>query len=169
MTNASPQPANPGSIVSAATGTRARDDARAYINWPDVPNEEDAFFASGKADYDRYVPTFLKKMNFDPRDKVALEIGCGIGRIARWMSQDFARYIGVDVSPEMIHKASSYNFPRAEFHAVSGGDLAASPTTAWISSGPLPCSSMCRTNRPSSIIFGKRREFCGPAEFFVCT
>ncbi|MGA7854293.1 MAG: methyltransferase domain-containing protein [Candidatus Acidiferrales bacterium] len=125
MTNASPQPAKPWlDSIRRDWDARARDDARAYINWPDVPNEEDAFFASGKADYDRYVPTFLKKMNFDPRDKVALEIGCGIGRIARWMSQDFARYIGVDVSPEMIHKASSYNFPRAEFHAVSGGDLA---------------------------------------------
>jgi SAM-dependent methyltransferase len=103
--------------------TRARENARAYINWPDVPNEEDAFFASGKADYDLYVTPFLKKMQFDPRDKVALEIGCGIGRIARWMCQDFAQYIGVDVSPEMIRKASSYQLPRATFQAVSGGDL----------------------------------------------
>ena len=103
---------------------RARENARAYINWPDVPNQEDAFFASGRVDYDRYVPPFLKKMNFDPRDKVALEIGCGIGRIARWMSQDFARYVGVDVSPEMIRKASSYHLERADFQAISGGDLA---------------------------------------------
>lgn len=110
--------------------TRARENARAYINWPDVPNEENAFFASGKVDYDRYVAPFLKKMNFDPCDKVALEIGCGIGRIARWMSQDFARYVGVDVSPEMIRKASSYHLERAEFHAVSGGDLAGIANTS---------------------------------------
>lgn len=103
--------------------TRARENARAYINWPDVPNEENAFFASGKADYDLYVTPFLKKMQFDPKEKVALEIGCGIGRIARWMSQDFARYIGVDVSPEMIRQASSYELPRATFQAVSGDDL----------------------------------------------
>jgi SAM-dependent methyltransferase len=103
--------------------TRARENARAYINWPDVPNEQNAFFASGQADYDRYVTPFLKKMQFDPAGKAALEIGCGIGRIARWMSQDFAQYIGVDVSPEMIRKASSYNLPRATFQAVSGGDL----------------------------------------------
>jgi SAM-dependent methyltransferase len=104
--------------------TRARENARAYINWPDVPDEENAFFASGKADYDRYVTPFLKKMDFDPRGKTALEIGCGIGRIARWMSQDFAEYIGVDVSPEMIRKASSYHLPHATFQDVSGGDLA---------------------------------------------
>jgi len=103
--------------------TRARENARAYINWPDVPNEQNAFFASGKADYDRYVTPFLKKMQFDPAGKAVLEIGCGIGRIARWMSQDFAQYIGVDVSPEMIRKASSYDLPRATFQAVSGGDL----------------------------------------------
>jgi SAM-dependent methyltransferase len=103
---------------------RAREDARKYINWPDVPNEEAAFFASGKTDYDRYVTPFLKKMEFDPRDKSALEIGCGIGRIARWMSQDFDQYIGVDVSPEMIRQAASYQLPRATFQSVSGGDLA---------------------------------------------
>jgi SAM-dependent methyltransferase len=107
---------------------RALENARAYINWPDVPNEENAFFASGQADYQRYVTPFLKKMQFDPREKVALEIGCGIGRIARWMSQDFAGYIGVDVSPEMIRKASSYEFARTTFQAVSGGDLSGIPS-----------------------------------------
>jgi SAM-dependent methyltransferase len=66
-------------------------------------------------------------MEFDPQDKVALEIGCGIGRIARWMAADFGEYIGVDVSPEMIRKANSYAIPRATFHAVSGADLRAVP------------------------------------------
>src|SRR5271156_3975976 len=73
--------------------SRARENPRKYINWPDVPDEEAAFFESGKADYDRYVTPFLTKMEFDPREKTAVEIGCGIGRIARWMSQDFAAYI----------------------------------------------------------------------------
>lgn len=104
--------------------TRAKEDARAYINWPDVANNESAFFASGGEDYERYVAPFLKKMRFDPRGKVGLEIGCGIGRIARRMIEDFGEYIGVDVSPEMIRKASSYGLPRATFQAVSGGDLA---------------------------------------------
>ena len=89
---------------------RARENARAYINWPDVPDEEDAFFGSGKTDYDLYVTPFLQKMSFDPRKKTALEIGCGIGRIARWMSQDFAQYIGVDVSPEMIQQSFQLRF-----------------------------------------------------------
>jgi SAM-dependent methyltransferase len=39
------------------------------------------------------------------------------------MVEDFGQYIGVDVSPEMIRKASSYELPRARFQVVSGGDL----------------------------------------------
>jgi SAM-dependent methyltransferase len=103
---------------------RARENARAYINWPDIANEEGAFFTSGRRDYECYVTPFLKKMQVDPQGKVALEIGCGIGRIARWMAADFGHYIGVDVSPEMIRKASSYGLARATFQTVSGGDLA---------------------------------------------
>jgi len=107
---------------------RARENPRAYINWPDIPNEEGAFFASGRCDYERFVKPFLEKMEFDPSDKAALEIGCGIGRIARWMAADFDRYIGVDVSPEMVRKAASYAIPRTTFHAVSGADLRGIPT-----------------------------------------
>ena len=107
---------------------RARENARAYINWPDIANEEGAFFLSGRHDYERYVKPFLQQMQFDPADKVALEIGCGIGRIARWMAADFREYIGVDVSPEMIHKAASYPIPHATFRAVSGADLSDVPT-----------------------------------------
>jgi SAM-dependent methyltransferase len=102
---------------------RARENARAYINWPDVADEEGAFFASGREDYAMYVTPFLKRTQFDPRGKVGLEIGCGIGRIASRMVEDFGQYIGVDVSPEMIRKASSYELPRARFQVVSGGDL----------------------------------------------
>ncbi len=103
--------------------SRAREDARHYINWPDIPNEEGAFFESGRQDYQRFVAPFLKRMNFDSRGKTALEIGCGIGRIARWMAQDFEQYIGVDVSPEMVRKAAAYALPHATFQTVSGAEL----------------------------------------------
>lgn len=102
---------------------RARENARAYINWPDVANEEEAFFQSGRTDYERYIIPFLRKIQFDPAGRTALEIGCGIGRLARWAAADFGRYIGVDVSPEMVQKAASFGIPRTEFQAVSGGDL----------------------------------------------
>lgn len=107
---------------------RAREDPRKYINWPEVPNEEGAFFESGRVDYGRLVTPFLTRMKFDPHGKVALEIGCGIGRIARWMSEDFGQYVGVDVSPEMVRKAAAYSFPRTSFQAVSGGGLGGIPS-----------------------------------------
>lgn len=106
---------------------RALENPRAYINWPDIANEESAFFISGRTDYERYIKPFLRKMDFNPADKVVLEIGCGIGRIARWASADFGEYIGVDVSPEMIRKATSYHMPHATFRAVSGADLSGIP------------------------------------------
>jgi SAM-dependent methyltransferase len=102
---------------------RAKEDPRAYINWPGIPNEEDAFFQSGRADYERYITPFLRKMKVDTTGKAALEIGCGIGRLARWVATDFGSYTGVDVSREMVHKAASFGMPRADFRAVSGGDL----------------------------------------------
>jgi cyclopropane fatty-acyl-phospholipid synthase-like methyltransferase len=103
---------------------RARENPRAYINWPDIPDQEEAFFASGRADYAKYVGPFLGKMQIDPRGKTALEIGCGIGRLSRCLAEEFSQVIGVDVSPEMVAKASSYGLPGLTFRAVSGGDLA---------------------------------------------
>jgi SAM-dependent methyltransferase len=103
---------------------RAKENPRGYINWPEIADNDDAFFASGLQDYEKYVPAFLKRMQLDLHGATALEIGCGIGRIARWMSRDFGHYIGVDVSPEMVSKASSYGLANAKFQTVSGGDLA---------------------------------------------
>ncbi len=51
--------------------TRARNNPRIYINWPTVPDQEEAFFASGREDCARYVRPFLEKMRFDPRGKTA--------------------------------------------------------------------------------------------------
>lgn len=102
---------------------RARENPRIYINWPTVPDQEEAFYASGREDYARYVRPFLEKMRFDPRAKTALEIGCGIGRLARCLAEEFGETIGVDVSPEMIARARAANVSRARFVAVSGGGL----------------------------------------------
>ncbi len=103
---------------------RARENPRSYINWPHVPDEEAAFLASGREDYARYVRPFFEKMRFEPKGKTALEIGCGIGRLARCLADDFREVIGVDVSPEMIARAQAAGIPRARFLAVSGADLA---------------------------------------------
>lgn len=103
--------------------TRARENARIYINWPGIPNEEEAFIASGRADYARYITPFLTRHGLATAQMHALEIGCGIGRLARCLAGDFAQVTGVDVSQEMVARASAQNLPRTRFLAVSGGDL----------------------------------------------
>ena len=121
-----PPPLKPDSWLDAMRrdwDARARENARAYINWPDVPNEETAFFDSGRADYARYVTPFLSRVGFDPRGRLALEIGCGIGRLARCLVEDFGEVIGVDVSAEMVARARAFGLQRATFLQVSGADL----------------------------------------------
>jgi len=102
---------------------RARENARFYI-CTDIPDDEASFYASGARDYDRHVRPFLRAHSFDPASKVALEIGCGIGRMTRCFAQEFAEVIGVDVSPTMIEQARKSQLPRAHFLAGSGQDLA---------------------------------------------
>ena len=104
--------------------TRARVKARAYINWPGIADEDEAFFASGRADYARYLTPFFARHKIDTRNLHALEIGCGMGRLVHCLARDFAHVTGVDVSPEMVARAATYNVPNAKFLAVSGGDLA---------------------------------------------
>jgi len=103
--------------------TRARENARIYINWPGIPNEEEAFIASGREDYARYIKPFFARHGLETSQMHALEIGCGIGRLARCLAAEFAQVTGVDVSQEMVARATAANLPHARFLAVSGGDL----------------------------------------------
>lgn len=116
-------PANWRAQMRRDWDTRARENARVYINWPGIPNEEEAFIASGREDYARYVTPFLARHRIAGAGQHALEIGCGIGRLARCLANDFAQVTGVDVSQEMVARATAQNLPRTRFLAVSGGDL----------------------------------------------
>ena len=54
-----------------------------------------------------------------------LEIGCGIGRLLIPMSKIFGQVVGVDVSPEMIHKGEKYveNIQNCKIFENNGIDL----------------------------------------------
>jgi SAM-dependent methyltransferase len=101
---------------------RARENAHFYI-CTDVASDEDVFFESGADDFDRLVRPWLARSNFDPAGKTALEIGCGIGRMTRWLAGAFQQVVGMDISPEMIERARSYNVANARFELGSGRDL----------------------------------------------
>jgi len=54
-----------------------------------------------------------------------LDFGCGVGRMTRAFSSLFTECVGIDVSPEMIHLAGSYNSDRpcCEFIASTAATL----------------------------------------------
>ncbi len=83
--------------------TFARDDAAFYIagrtfDADDAANEQ-RFFESG-----RNTATWLfEQVESDlPGTDLAIEIGCGVGRLLLPMAERFDRVIGVDVAPTML-------------------------------------------------------------------
>ena len=79
---------------------RARANAAYYIDCAHSATPE-AFWKSGAADVEALI---LKDVTLE-RSAHALEIGCGMGRLLRPLSQSVTRAIGVDISPEMIARA----------------------------------------------------------------
>jgi SAM-dependent methyltransferase len=76
------------------------------------------FWESGEEDLEQ-VRIFgdLKKT-----DGIALDFGCGIGRLTRALRSLSSRQIGLDISREMVDRASKENsqFPGMEFRVISG-------------------------------------------------
>lgn len=54
-----------------------------------------------------------------PSNATVVDLGCGIGRAARWVAPLVRRYIGLDYAPAMIARARRYNaaIPNVEFLA----------------------------------------------------
>jgi SAM-dependent methyltransferase len=101
---------------------RAAENARYFIA-TEVPDCGESFFASGRADYDRLVRPFLRDHAFDPANKTALEVGCGIGRMTQAFAQEFGEVIGLDISPEMISRARGFGLPNAKFVVGNGREI----------------------------------------------
>lgn len=83
---------------------RARTDSFRYI-YSDVPiASAEEFFASGEADYARYVEPVLAAMNFTAEGRAMLEVGCGVGRMTRSFARRFGTVYALDISPEMLRQ-----------------------------------------------------------------
>jgi SAM-dependent methyltransferase len=70
--------------------------------------DPEAFFASGRADVERFMDA-LSQIAPDVGRGRALDFGCGVGRITRWLAAHFHFVTGVDVAPSMIARARSLN------------------------------------------------------------
>lgn len=106
---------------------RAREDANYYVAFGRRDQEDEEFFATaaevvhGLEWEMRRLPRIAK-----PRQRRALEVGCGPGRLIKPMSKYFGEIHGVDVSDEMIRlgREKLRGVPHAHLHATSGSDLA---------------------------------------------
>lgn len=104
---------------------RARKNSLYYIaSWReewDLP----AFFQSGEEDYERLVAPTLTKFGFSPSGKTMLDVGCGVGRMARAFSSRFARVSALDLSSEMLEQAKQllWRIPNISLVHANGIDL----------------------------------------------
>jgi trans-aconitate methyltransferase len=65
------------------------------------------FNNSGKVEADN-LKRLLKRIGMEPVKGVALEYGCGVGRVTRWLSDIFPTVIGVDISATHLTLADEY-------------------------------------------------------------
>jgi len=92
------------------------EDSKRYGEW--TPSE---FAAVGARDVDRLL-THAATLGFPVQRGRVLDFGCGPGRLARALAEQFDSYLGVDVSEEMAAVARSANgdVPNARFLVGEG-------------------------------------------------
>jgi cyclopropane fatty-acyl-phospholipid synthase-like methyltransferase len=110
---------------------RARENARYYVNTATEEWTDDAFFASGERTVAEEILTDMTNIcqGRDAKQMKVLEIGCGAGRVTRALANLFGEVHAVDVSGEMIVRATRAleNHPHARAYQNNGMDLAIVP------------------------------------------
>lgn len=110
---------------------RAEENARWFINTLKIEQTEEEFDLSGRQDFNGLIYCELPLLTGrrDPKTLRVLEIGCGIGRMTRYLAEVFGEVHGVDVSGEMIRQASARlaNVPNAFFREGNGSDFSGFP------------------------------------------
>ena len=107
--------------MKADWNQRARDNAEYYIASA-APDQGDAFRASGQRDVDAF---FAELWHLLTKQKTVVDIGCGIGRMDEFVAPHVGQLIGVDVSGEMVKKATARlaHLPNVRFVEGDGYSL----------------------------------------------
>ena len=66
--------------------------------------DADAFFAAGEAEV-AAVDAICASLGVPGERRVAVDFGCGVGRLSRALASRYAQVIGVDISPSMLEQA----------------------------------------------------------------
>ncbi|MFN0104660.1 MAG: class I SAM-dependent methyltransferase [Bryobacteraceae bacterium] len=110
---------------------RARENARYYVNTANEEWTDEAFFASGERTVAEEIRTDMTNIcqGRDPKRMKVLEIGCGAGRVTRALANLFGEVHAVDVSGEMVARATRAleNHPHANAYQNNGMDLSIVP------------------------------------------
>lgn len=81
--------------------------------------DKEKFFESSRVDVDNILAALHVKPN--PSWSV-LDIGCGLGRTTRRLSELLGHTVGIDISKEMVKRAQEFT-PAVHFQQTSGVDL----------------------------------------------
>jgi SAM-dependent methyltransferase len=83
------------------------------------------FFATGDSDIAALMKN-VDQLGLPRERKLAVDFGCGVGRLSRALAANFQSYVGVDISEPMIVQAREWNrdCSRCRFVLNTTGDLA---------------------------------------------
>jgi len=112
--------------------SRARENARHYVDSSKTDWSDEEFFASGELAVEREVLSDMTNIcqGKHPSQMRVLEIGCGAGRVTRALARVFGQVYAVDVSGEMVKRARQAVKPyrrRVFIFRNNGRDLRAIP------------------------------------------
>ena len=86
--------------------------------------ELNEFFSTGKDEIEKIMKT-TEELGYPTGGDVALDFGCGVGRLTRFLAKNFRQCYGVDISEIMIAKAREFNssIQNCKFIPYTGEDL----------------------------------------------
>lgn len=87
--------------------------------------DPEEFFATGTPTFEKYFVLPAARLGYPRRRRIALDFGCGVGRVTHAMTAHFDHVIGVDAAAAMIDLAVSYNTEgdRVEYVLNESADL----------------------------------------------
>jgi SAM-dependent methyltransferase len=86
--------------------------------------EHGEFFATGRNEIGQIVE-YVKGLGMPKAWRLALDFGCGVGRLTQALAEHFDRATGVDIAPSMVEEARKHNRHggRCEYHLNDRDDL----------------------------------------------
>ncbi len=110
----------------------AQGDDRYFVRSVDHEQSDEEYEASGQDNVSRFIqgdPVISRRIA-PFQDKVALEIGCGSGRLTKSLARIFKHVVAVDIAPTMLAKAHEFvNAENVTFVESDGASVPIIPET----------------------------------------